>query len=173
MAWARRPRTPKPCISYVSAMRRGGGCAAKVLVLTRGKPVDADHMITTIVMTLAEPRGEVRRPGVADEPVVVVKHPADDPRGDTWRGQNGVTAQRTPALGRKVAVEAKGGTHRKASAHPHARRRGIEKTGKNPAYPPRKGDGDVTCHQTRPGRIASDPNRQRQDRKERLVRWNS
>ena len=90
MAWARRLRTPKPDISYVlSAMCIGGDCAAKVLVLTRGRPVDADHMITTIVMTLAKPRGEVMRPGVADEPVVVVKRPADDLR----RGENRAPAR--------------------------------------------------------------------------------
>ena len=92
MARARRPRTPKPCISYVFAMCRGGGCAAKVLVLTGGMPVDADHMITTILMILAKPRGEVRRPGVADEPVVVVKRPAVDLHGDMRRGENRLEA---------------------------------------------------------------------------------
>ena len=35
---ARRPRTPKPNISYVSVVCRGGGCAVKFLNLTRGGP---------------------------------------------------------------------------------------------------------------------------------------
>jgi hypothetical protein len=35
---ARRPRTPKPNISYVSVACRGGGCAVKFLNLTRGGP---------------------------------------------------------------------------------------------------------------------------------------
>ena len=38
MAWARGPRTPKPDISYVSAMGRGVDCAVKVSTLTRGGP---------------------------------------------------------------------------------------------------------------------------------------
>ena len=130
MAWARRPRTPKPSISYVlRAMCRGGGCAAKVLVLTGGMPVDADHMITTILMTLAKPRGEVRRPGVADEPVVVVKRSAEDLHGDMRRGENRTQARTKPALEKKATVEAKGGTHRKADTHPHAGRQGLEKAG--------------------------------------------
>jgi hypothetical protein len=37
-AWVRRPRTPKSNISYVNAVGRGGGCAVKVLPLTRGGP---------------------------------------------------------------------------------------------------------------------------------------
>ncbi len=69
-------------------MCRGGGCAAKVLDLTRGRPVDADHMITTILMILAKPRGEVTRSGVAEEPVVVVKRPAEDLHGDMRGGEN-------------------------------------------------------------------------------------
>lgn len=35
---AREPRTPKPNISYVTVVCRGGGCAVKILVLTRGGP---------------------------------------------------------------------------------------------------------------------------------------
>jgi hypothetical protein len=89
-AWARRPRTPKPDISNVNAKRRGDGCAAKVLVLTRGRPVETDHMITKMMMNLAEARVEVKCPGVAEEPVVVVKRRAKDPHGDMWRGENGM-----------------------------------------------------------------------------------
>jgi hypothetical protein len=173
-AWprARRPRTQKPNISYVRPMCRGGGCAAKVLVLTRGRPVDAEHMITTILMNLAEARVEVKRPGVADEPVVVVKRPADDLHGDMWRGENGTKAQSIPALGKKVTVEAKGGTQRKANAHPHAGRRGIEKTGET--RPNHHGKEMATyAPSERPGRIAYDPARQQQNRKEMQVRWNS
>jgi hypothetical protein len=130
MARARRHRTPKPDISYVlSAMCRGGGCAAKVLVLTGGRPVNADHMITTILMILAKPRGEVTRPWVADEPVVVVKRPAVDLHGDMRRGENRTAGRSKPVFEKKATVEAKGGTYRKANVHPHAERRDIEKAG--------------------------------------------
>ena len=105
----RRPRTPKPDISCAIPACRGGGCAAKVPVLTRGRPVDVDHMITTILMTPAEPRGEAMRPGVAGGPVVVVKYSAVDVHGDMDRGQNRVPVQSSPAHGKKVvAAEAKG-----------------------------------------------------------------
>ena len=124
--WVRKPRIPKPEISCVSSTRRGGGCAAKVPDLTRGRPVDVDHIITAMLMVLAEPRGEAMRPGVADEPVVVVKRPADDDRGDTDRGENRTQVPQRPALN-KVAVEAKGGTHRQADCHPHAVKRDHEK----------------------------------------------
>ena len=80
MERVRKPRIPKPDLSCVSFTRRGGGCAAKVPDLTRGRPVDVDHIITAMLMALAKPRGEAMRPGVADEPVVVVKRPADDDR---------------------------------------------------------------------------------------------
>ncbi len=123
----RKPRIPKPEISCVSFTRRGGGCAAKVPDLTRGRPVDVDHIITAMLMVLAKPRGEAMRSGVADEPVVVVKHPADDDRGDTDRGENRMELPQRPAL-KEVAVEAKGGTHRKADCHPHAVKRDHEKT---------------------------------------------
>ena len=122
----RKPRIPKPDLSCVSFMRRGGGCAAKVPDLTRGRPVDVDHIITTMLMVLAKPRGEAMRPWVADEPVVVVKRPADEDRGDTDRGENRMEVPQRPALD-KVAVEAKGGTHRKADCHPHAEKRDHEK----------------------------------------------
>lgn len=131
-------------------MGRGGGCAAMVLVLTRGRPVDAVHMITTILMNLAKARVEVKRPGVADEPVVVVKRRAADPHGDMWRGQNETKARSKPALGRKVSAEAKGGTHRKANAHPHARRRGVEKVGNSPVQPSWERGGNV-CAVREPG----------------------
>jgi len=123
----RRPRTPKPDISCVFSACRGGGCAAKVPDLTGGRPMDVDHIITTMLMVLVKPRGETMRSGVADEPIVVVKHSADDDRGDTDRGQNRMQVPQRPALN-KVAVEAKGGTHRKADCHPHAVKRDHEKT---------------------------------------------
>ena len=86
-------------------------------------------MITAILMILSKARAEAKRPGVADEPVVVVKRPAEDLHGDMRRGENGTKARRKPALGRKVSAEAKGGTHRKTDTRPHAKRRGIEKAG--------------------------------------------
>lgn len=75
--------------------------------------MDADHMITTILMNLAKARVEVKCPGVADEPVVVVKRRAEDLHGDMRRGENETKVCSTPALGRKVSMEAKGGTQRK------------------------------------------------------------
>jgi len=123
---ARKPRIPKPDLSCVSSMRRGGGCAAKVPDLTGGRPMDVDHIITAMLMFLAKPRGEAMRSGVTDEPIVVVKRPADDDRGDTDRGQNRTKVPQKPALN-KVAVKAKGGTHRKANRHPHAVKRDHEK----------------------------------------------
>ncbi len=123
----RKPRIPKPDLSCVSFTRRGGDCAAKVLDLTGGRPMNVDHIIIAMLMALVKPRGEAMRPGVADEPIVVVKHPADDDRGDTVRGENRVKVPQRPAL-KEVAVEAKGGTHRKADRHPHAVKRDHEKT---------------------------------------------
>lgn len=140
------------------AMCRGGGCAAKVLVLTRGRPVDADHKITTILMTLAKPRGEVTCPGVADEPVVVVKRPAEDLHGDMRRGENRAEARSEPALGKKATAEAKGGTHRKANTHSHAGRRGLEKAGAT--RPNHHGKEAATYAPPGiPGRKAIDPTR--------------
>lgn len=40
---AREPRIPKPNISYVTVVCRGGGCAVKGLVLTRGGPWMRTH----------------------------------------------------------------------------------------------------------------------------------
>jgi hypothetical protein len=156
MARTRRPRTPKSDIFYVCAMCRGGGCAAKVLVLTGGRPVDADHMITTILMILAKPRGEVTRPGVADEPVVVVKRPADDLHGDMRRGENRTSARSKPVFEKKATVEAKGGTYRKANVHPHAERRGIEKAGAIRSNHHGK-EAATYASSDSPGRKATDP----------------
>jgi hypothetical protein len=73
---------------------RGGGCAVnEVLVLTGGGPVNAIHTITTIMMDLSEPRGEVTRSGVSDEPIVIVKRSADDLHGDMRRGENRAKVQ--------------------------------------------------------------------------------
>jgi hypothetical protein len=150
-----------------SALCRGGGCAAKVLVLTRGRPVDADHMITTILMILSKPRGEETRPGVADEPVVVVKRPAADLHGDMRRGENRTPARSKPVFEKKAAVEAKGGTYRKANAHPHAERRGMEKAGAIRSKPPWEKDGNV-CAVRQPEAESHRP-----DLPNTEVRWNS
>ena len=122
----RKPRIPKPDLSCVSFTRRGGDCAAKVPDLTGGRPMNVDHIITAMLMALVKPRGEAIRSGVSDEPIVVVKRPADDDRGDTDRGENRTEVPQRPALN-KVAVEAKGGTHRRADRHPHAVKRDHEK----------------------------------------------
>lgn len=140
-----------------SAMCRGGGCAAKVLVLTRGRPEYADHMITTILMVLAKPRGEVRRAWVADEPVVVVKRPADDLHGDMRRGENRTQVRSKPVLEKKATVEAKGGTYRKANTHPHAERRDIEKAGAIRSNHPGK-EAATYAPSESPRRNVTDPN---------------
>lgn len=90
------------------------------------------------------------RPGVADEPVVVVKRPAVDERGDTVRGENRVKGPQRPALN-KVAVEAKGGTHRKADRHPHAVKRDHEKTISGWSTHSRKESATYTPKDTRSG----------------------
>jgi hypothetical protein len=154
-----------------NAMCRGGGCAAKVLVLTRGRPVCADHMITTILMILAKPRGEVMRAGVTDEPVVVVKRPAvdlhGDMHGDMRRGENRAAARSKPVLGKKATVEAKGGAYRKADVHRHAARRGAEKAGTNPVEPLWGGGGNVGAARE-PGEESHRP-----ELPDTEVRWNS
>jgi hypothetical protein len=150
-----------------NAMCRGGGCAAKVLVLTRGRPVYADHMITTILMILAKPRGEVRRTGVTDEPVVVVKRPAVDLHGDMRRGENRTAARSKPVLGKKATVEAKGGTYGKANVHRHAARRDTEKAGANPVEPLWEGGGNVSAARE-PGEESHRPELPNTE-----VRWNS
>ena len=151
----------------INAMCRGGGCAAKVLVLTRGRPVDADHMITAILMILGKPRGELMRSGVADEPVVVVKRSAVDLHGDMRRGENRTQARSKPVLEKKVAAEAKGGTYRKANVHPHAERRDIEKAGATPVEPSRERGGNV-CAARVPEEECHRP-----DLPKTEVRWNS
>lgn len=169
----RRLRTLKPDIFCVIPACRGGSCAAKVPDLTRGRPVDVDHMITTIVMTLTKPRGEAMRPWVADEPVVVVKHSAVDIHGDVDRGENRVSVQSSPAHGKKVeAVEAKGGTHRKTDCHPHAGKRGIEKTAARQSHHSGKDTATYMLLEI-PRRNAIDPTCQKTNREEGEVRWTS
>ena len=169
----RRPRTPKPDISCVILACRGGGCAAKVPDLTRGRPVGVDYMIITMMMILAEARVEVMHPGVTDEPVVVVKHPADDDHGDMDRGQNGMKLQSSPAHGKKVvAVKAKGGTHRKADRHPYAGKRGMEKTAARRSTHLGKETATYELLES-PWRNVADPTCQSPNRKERSVRWTS
>jgi len=151
---------------------RGGGCAAKVLDLTGGRPVDADPMITTILRALAKPRGEVMRSGVADEPVVVVKRSAEDLHGDMRRGENRAEARLKPALGKKRAVEAKGGTYGKADDHSHAGRRDLEKAGVTRSN--HRGKERATYVPLGvPWRKAIDPSRHRRTERDGGVRWNS
>ena len=134
--------------------------------------MDADHMITTILMILAKPRGEVMRSGVAEEPVVVVKRPAEDLHGDMRGGENRMEARSEQALGKKRIVKAKGGTHRKANGHPHAGRRDLEKAGAIPSS--HRGKERATYAPLDvPWRKVIDPSRHRRTERNEGVRWNS
>ena len=84
-----------------------------VLSLTWGRPVEASDMITTILIRLSHPRGEVMFLEVADEPVVVVKLIANDLHGDMRRGENYEKEPDSRAFGKKTEqVKAKGGTYK-------------------------------------------------------------
>ena len=166
MARARRPRTPKPGISYVSAMRRGGGCAAKVLTLTGGRPVETVHMITAILMSLAEARVEVMCPRVADEPVVVVKHPADDLHGDMRRGENGMEV-RSQIGSWKGNDRGDEGVNTQEGRHPYSC--GRERLGKGRQNRSTRREGEATTYRSPEAsrRRTADPDYQKE------VRWES
>ena len=172
MERARRPRTPKPEIFYVISMCRGGGCATKVLDLTRGRPVGTDHMITTILMIQTKAEVEVKYPGVTDEPVVVVKGIAADLHGDMRGGENGSQARRESALERKTDVEAKGGTQRKADSQTDAQAGGLEKVGAIRTNLQRLKRGTYPAFESHCRRTA-EPERHGRTARNEGVRWNS
>ena len=80
------------------------------------------------------------------------------------RGENGTQAQSSPAHGKKVVtVKAKGGTHRKADRHPHAGKRGMEKTAARQSHHFGKETASYARSEV-PNRNANDPTCQRSNR---------
>ena len=73
----------------------------KGLVSYPGRPCADVHMITAIVMNQAKPEGGARPYRESEEPIVVVKQPAEDLHGDMRRGENGLKVPKRTKVRRR------------------------------------------------------------------------